>query len=254
VATDPASSSHVARRPGPAAHRAAAQVFVEDLEALELADDDVHHLTRVLRLRAGEPVIAADGRGGWRPTAFSAEGTVLEATGSVVTETRPSPPVVVGFVPVKGERPEWVVQKLTEVGVDRIVVLRSVRSVVRWQGERAALALDRLRRVAHDAAAQSRRAFIPEVEGIFDPDGLAAVVAPMALALAEPGAPPPTRATTAVAVGPEGGWDPEELAAVPGHVGLGPGILRAETAAMGAGILLCAFRDGVAGPPGGGSG
>jgi 16S rRNA (uracil1498-N3)-methyltransferase len=114
--------------------------------------------------------------------------------------------------------------------------------------------MDRLRRVSREAAAQSRRAWLPEVDGILDAAGLAALAAPAPLALAQPGAPPPAQVTTAVAVGPEGGWDPAELADFPRHVGLGPGILRAETAALGAGILLCAFRDGLAGPAGGAPG
>ena len=156
--------------------------------------------------------------------------------------------MVVGFVPVKGERPEWVVQKLTEAGVDRIVVMRSARSVVRWAGERGEHALDRLRRVAREAAAQSRRAWLPEVSGILDPAELAAALAPVPLALAQPGGGPPGVTTTAVAVGPEGGWDPGELETATERVGLGPGILRAETAAVGVGILLCALRDGLVGP------
>ena len=45
------------------------------------------------------------------------------------------PEVTVAFAPVKGDRPEWVVQKLVEIGVDRIVVLRSARSVVVWEGD-----------------------------------------------------------------------------------------------------------------------
>jgi 16S rRNA (uracil1498-N3)-methyltransferase len=228
-------------------------VFVDDLTALQPGDDDARHLGRVLRLRPGEAVIAADGRGRWRPAAYAGAGP-LEPTGPVVLDERPHPPVVVGFVPVKGERPEWVVQKLTEVGVDRIVVLRSARSVVRWNDARAAPVVDRLRRVAREAAAQSRRAWLPAVEGVLDLGALAALVAPGPLALAQPGASAPASATTAVAVGPEGGWDPAELAQVPRHVGLGPGILRAETAALGAGILLCALRDGLAGPAGGASG
>jgi len=74
---------------------------------------------------------------------------------------------------------------------------------------------------------------------------MAAWLAPAPLALAQPGGPPPGSAAAAVAVGPEGGWTPGELASVTGRVGLGPGILRAETAALGVGILLCAIRDGV---------
>jgi len=235
---------------GPAALRAAAQVFVDDLDVLALAPDDARHLARVLRLRAGEPVVAADGAGAWRPATFAAEDAPLGAAGPVRVQARPDPPVVVGFVPVKGERPEWVVQKLTELGVDHIVVLRSARSVVRWEGDRARSALRRLRRVAREAAAQSRRAWLPRLDGVLDLAGMAALLAPVPLALAEPGAEPPGPATTAVAVGPEGGWDPGELGTASGQVGLGGAILRAETAALGAGMLLCALRDGLVRPIG----
>ncbi|MGH9017339.1 MAG: RsmE family RNA methyltransferase, partial [Acidimicrobiales bacterium] len=152
------------------------------------------------------------------------------------------------FVPVKGDRPEWVAQKLTEIGVDRIVVLRSARAVVRWEGDRAERAVERLRRVAREAAAQSRRPTVPEVIGVLDLAGLAALVAPDPLVLAHPGGDPPSVTMPAMAVGPEGGWDDAELA--PGGysvVGLGPGILRAETAAMASGLLLCAMRNGLVG-------
>jgi 16S rRNA (uracil1498-N3)-methyltransferase len=54
--------------------------------------------------------------------------------------------------------------------------------------------------------------------------------------------------TPTVLVGPEGGWSDEELAAVPVKVGLGPHVLRAETAAMAAGVLLSAMRAGLAAP------
>ena len=67
------------------------------------------------------------------------------------------------FAPVKGERPEWVVQKLTELGIDRIVPLFSERSVVRWSGARGQATVERLRRVAREAAAQCRRVWLPEV-------------------------------------------------------------------------------------------
>jgi RsmE family RNA methyltransferase len=82
--------------------------------------------------------------------------------------------VAVGFVPVKGDRPEWVVQKLVEIGVDRIVVLRSARSVVVWEGTRARAAIARLSKVAVAAAAQSRRPWVAAVEGVFGIDELAA--------------------------------------------------------------------------------
>jgi 16S rRNA (uracil1498-N3)-methyltransferase len=231
-------------------------VYVDDLEQPDTLPEDAHHLTRVLRLRAGEAVVAADGRGRWRLCRYrgpvaEAGGRpveVLEADGPVTFVPRPVPTVTIGFVPVKGDRPEWVVQKLTELGVDRIAVLRSVRSVVRWDGDRGAKALDRLRRVTREAGAQSRTPWLPELTGILDLAGLAAVGAPDSLALAHPGGDPPSVAMPALAVGPEGGWDNSELVSAQfPAVGLGPGILRAETAAVASGLLLCALRNGLVG-------
>ena len=119
---------------------AAAMVFVADVDALETTTDQSHHLARVLRLRRGEVVAAADGAGNWRlcrycgPAAAGAgPSPLLEAAGPVASCAPPSPEVTVAFVPVKGDRPEWTVQKLTEAGVDRIAVLRSARGVVRWE-------------------------------------------------------------------------------------------------------------------------
>jgi 16S rRNA (uracil1498-N3)-methyltransferase len=239
----------------PALLDAAAQVFVDDIDALEVSPGDAHHLAQVLRLRPGEVVVAADGRGRWRACRFAGAaaggGPALHPDGPVVDSPRPAPEITVAFVPVKGERPEWAVQKLTEAGVDRIVVLRSDRAVVRWDGERADRAVERLRRVAHEAAAQSRRAWLPEVSGVRTLGDLAGLLAPVPLALAHPGGGPPSTRAPAVAVGPEGGWSEAETGAGYPSVGLGPTVLRAETATVAVGLLLCALREGLVGPPGG---
>jgi 16S rRNA (uracil1498-N3)-methyltransferase len=231
---------------GPAALRTASQVFVSDLDSLGVSASDAHHLSRVLRLRDGEAVIAGDGSGSWRLCRYVGEvsdsSRLLEANGPIVDEPRSDPEVCVGFVPVKGERPEWVVQKLTEVGVDRIVLLSSARAVVRWDTTRTKHVFERLRAVAREAAAQSRRAWIPELDGVLSLDELADGVEPGRLALAEPGGGPLEDDLTSVAVGPEGGWTEEELAGR-ALVGLGKGILRAETAAIAVGLRLTMSRD-----------
>lgn len=221
--------------------RAAAQVFVDDLAHPALDDDVSHHLARVLRLRPGEVVVAADGRGHWVPCRYDGR-RALEPAGEVVAERAPAPRLTVAFAPVKGERPEWVVQKLTELEIDCIVVLSTARAVVRWEGARADAALGRLRRVAVEAAAQSRRVWVPEIRGVLTLDALE----PSGLALAEPGGGPLGAAVTTVAVGPEGGWTSDELAGDGARqiVGLGPNVLRAETAAIAAGVLLGAQRAG----------
>ena len=212
-----------------------------------LAPDDRHHLERVLRLRAGEEITVSDGAGGRRRCRF---GPALEPVGDVERVPRPQPEVTVAFAVVKGQRPEWAVQKLTEVGVDRIVPLLTARSVVRWPSGEAGSQLARLRRVAREAAMQSRRVWLPTVAGVTPFEVMAAEAG---AALAQPGAGPPALAHPVVLIGPEGGWDHAELARAPALVGLGPSVLRTETAALVAGTLLCALRAGVVSPgdPGG---
>jgi 16S rRNA (uracil1498-N3)-methyltransferase len=233
---------------------AQAHVFVDDLDAPVVGPDDRHHLERVLRLRVGEAVSASDGRGGFRACTFAGEGGRLEPAGEVERTPALSPVLAVGFALVKGEKPEWIVQKLTECGVDRILPFVAERSVVRWDEAKAARNAERLQRVAVEAAMQSRRVWLPSVAPVRP---FAAVVAeggdgvvladadggPLSLSLSVDGSPP------VVLVGPEGGWSAGERAAARGRfVRFGPTILRAETAAVAAGVLLSALRAGAVRP------
>jgi 16S rRNA (uracil1498-N3)-methyltransferase len=224
---------------------AAAQVFVADPARPVLGAGDLHHLEKVLRLRRGEVVVASDGRGAWCLCRFGGGGVdgalALEPDAEVRREPPEEHPVTVAFAPAKGDRPEWVVQKLTELGVDRLVVLAADRSVVRWEGPRAERSVSRLERVAVEAAAQSRRVFVPEILG---PQSLRQLAEDsVGLALAERGGGPAPAALSLLAVGPEGGWSPGERALGLATVGLAEHVLRAETAAVAAAVVLCAGRS-----------
>lgn len=213
-------------------------VFVDDVERPELRDEDRHHLRRALRLRPGDPLIVSDGAGAARPVRF---GDELASDGEVTVTPRPSPALTVGLTPTKGDRPEWAVQKLTELSIDRIVVLHTERSVVRWE-DKVDHQLARLRRIAREAAMQSRRVWLPEVVGVdtlSDHPG-----AP----LADPGGRPPAAGDTILLCGPEGGWGDAERAEDRERVALGAAVLRAETAAVTAGALLAALREGLVRP------
>lgn len=241
--------------------RAAAFVYVDEPAAPALSSADAHHLQHVLRLRVGEAVAVGDGRGqvvlcrvisvapgasepardagGRRRSSAERRAFGLEPLAAPVQLAAPSPELCVAFALAKGERAEWTVQKLTEIGVDRLVPLITERSVVRVTGEDAKRRSERLRRVAREAGAQSRRPLLPEVS---EPMTLAEFVAsagePASLALAEPGSPYPNAGLHTIVIGPEGGWSERELATVRGRVGLGEGVLRTETAALVAGALL----------------
>lgn len=219
-------------------------MFVADVERPELSADDRHHLTRVLRLRPGDELTASDGAGRWRACVLGGTGA-LEPVGSVEAVAPPAPPIAVGFALTKGERPEWAVQKLTEAGVDRIVPFVAERSIVKWAPDRAAANVERWRRVAQEASSQCRRVWLPSV----DPVTAFADIVGGGAALADPHGSPPSLAHPFVLVGPEGGWSEVELEAADAagiaRISLGPHVLRAETAAMAAGVLLCALRGGL---------
>lgn len=224
---------------GPARVGAAAHAFVTDLDTPVLAPEDRHHLERVLRLRRGESLTVSDGRGGWRPCTFGAE---LAPAGEVQYDPPPVPPVTIAFALLKGERPELIVQKLTELGVDQIVPMVTARCVVRWDGDRSERHTERLRRVAREAAMQCRRSRLPTVGAV---EAFADVARRPGAALADDGGGPVTLERPVVLVGPEGGWAPEEAACGLPALGLGPHVLRSETAAIAAGALMIAKRAGL---------
>jgi len=217
-------------------------VFVDDLDDPRLDPDDRHHLERVLRVRPGDEITVSDGRGSWRPCRLAAQ---VEVVGPVVSTPAPAPDLTVAFALVKGERPELIVQKLTELGVDRIVAFASARSVVRWEPDRAARNIERLRRVAREAAMQSRRCRLPEIAPLAS---FADVIALPGAAACDRFGAAPSLAHPTLLVGPEGGWDDDERRRLPAVVGLGAQVLRADTAAIAAGVMLGALRDGLIAP------
>ncbi len=216
--------------------RSGPHAFVDDLDAPQLSPDDHHHLARSLRLRPGDPLTVSDGAGGWRRCRF---GDPLEIHGEIVRVERRAPTLTVGFALTKGQsRPELVVQKLTELGIDRVVPFRAERSVTRWDGEREAKRAQRLARIAREAAMQSRRVWLPEIGAATT---FADLASQPAAVRAERGGGPLTIAHTTVLIGPEGGWSEGERTRLD-EVDLSDHVLRAETAAIAAGVLMVRAR------------
>lgn len=220
---------------------AAAHVFVDDLDALALSDADAHHVFRVLRVRPGEAVTASDGAGRWR-LCRAVDGGV-EPDGDIVEVARPVPAITLAFALTKGDKPEWTVQKLTELGVDRIAPMTTAHVVVKWSPDKSARAQERFAEVARAAAMQARLAWLPEIAAVTTfADVVADVVSGPDVALAHPGGEAPSLARPTLLIGPEGGWSADELAAAPATVDLGDTNLRAETAAIAAAVRLASLR------------
>jgi 16S rRNA (uracil1498-N3)-methyltransferase len=219
-------------------------------DTVDVAGEDGRHLARVLRLRVGETVTVADGSGAWRAYRVGEVGGVavrLDATAAPEREPALRPALAVAFALTKGEKPELVVQKLTELGTDRIAPVVAERSVARPDPARAWAAVERWRRIAREAARQCRRARLPAVEELRP---LESLIGHPAIVVAERGGPgagalgSPPGGEVLVVVGPEGGLtgaEVEELAPW-ARLGLGPHVLRAETAALAAAAVLAAGR------------
>ena len=210
-----------------------------DVDRVVLASDEAHHLIHVLRLGPGAEVSLFDGRG------RAARAVVLRITdGEVALEildvepSKESPlSLTLAVAPPKGDRMSFLVQKLAELGVTRVIPLQADRAG-------APGPLERYRRIALEASKQSGRSQIPEIA---EPRKLAEVLNEKAfIAVAHPGAPPllrpPVGARIVALVGPEGGFCEDELALTRSRgatlFGLGPRTLRTETAAIAAATLF----------------
>lgn len=217
--------------------------------------DDYAYLFRARRLAVGDAVQVFDGAG------REAEARVAEvgptqavlAVGPVRAAPPRRPHVTVLQAVIKGERMDWCLEKLVEVGVDAIVPCQTERTIARVEPSKRAARRERHQAVAAAAARQCGRADLPAVEEIQPlATALAAVTAPRRL-VADPGGPALTAVdddgAVAILIGPEGGLAPGELAAAAAAgfapVSLGPTILRAETAGL---ILVAAVRLLASGP------
>ncbi|PJE09628.1 16S rRNA (uracil(1498)-N(3))-methyltransferase [Mycobacterium sp.] len=221
-----------------------------DVGALAVVDgDEGFHAATVRRIRPGEELVLGDGAGGLARCLVEHTGREgLRARVQTRWTREPgTPPVTVVQALPKSERSELAVELATEAGADAFVAWQAARCVATWEGARVDKGLRRWRAVARSAARQSRRAYIPPVDGVLSTKALTARVRAQVeaggtvLALHESAT--DRIADVAVAqtnsvmlvVGPEGGIAPEEIAALTGAgavtVRLGPTVLRTSTAA-----------------------
>lgn len=200
--------------------------------ALTIRGDEHHYLARVRRARAGDRIELVDGAGR-RAAATIARITdgVTELTVAEPETIAALPPFVRAVIPwIKGDRMDLCIEKLVEAGCDEIVIWPAARAVVKLDGDRLTARLAKLSAAAQAAARQCGRAQLPTVraDATLPASGLRLVLDPASDAALDA-----TGATEVTVIsGPEGGFTPDELAALAAwtSVGLGPRILRAETA------------------------
>jgi 16S rRNA (uracil1498-N3)-methyltransferase len=233
----------------------AALFLCDDLTAdeLELAGPEGRHAATVRRVRVGEAVDLADGRG------HRASCTVLAVGQDVVrlrvlsreTEPESAPRLVLVQALAKGDRGELAVELATELGVDEVVPWSAARCVVKWDGPRGEKALARWRSTAREAGKQSRRARHPVVRHWVSTEELLEQVARTPTLLLHEGAvtplasvPLPDSGDLLLVVGPEGGVTEREAAALTAAgavtVRLGTSVVRTSTAGAAAVAVVSA--------------
>ncbi len=217
--------------------------------AATLPDSAAGHLLRVLRLGVGDACVLFNGDGCDHHARIVAAGkrdaTVeIVATRAIANESPLR--IVLLQALARGEKMDWIVQKATELGVAGIAPVLSERGEVKLDGERADKRVAHWRSVAISACEQSGRARIPQIDA---PQPLSRALAQLSPESRRLALDPDADATSAsldlgaectvvIAIGPEGGWSPGDLALLRGAgftgLRLGPRVLRTETAGLAA--------------------
>ena len=211
------------------------RVYISPLAAGEMVvrGDEHHYLGRVRRARVGDAVELVDGQGSRAAATITAirESETVLSVGSVEEIAEPLPRITALIPWIKGDRMDTCLEKLVEVGVTDIIVWPAARAVVKLDGERRATRIAHHQSALQAAARQCGRAQIPTIRAV---DSLAAAIAGRTGVVLDPSVERgelPTSDTSIIS-GPEGGFATAELDALAGwtSIGLGPRVLRAETA------------------------
>jgi len=216
-------------------------------EGISLRSREARYILAVLRLGPGDEVMVFDGEGREYRSALTEdyEGGVYLSIQEELNPERESPlRITLGQGLLKGEKMKFVIQKATELGVDRIIPIVSSRSIPLVEGERETLRIERWRRIAQEAAKQCGRTVVPEVAPIHELGDVLSQDEGTGVILWEE-EPTPLREVIeeidpkggiTLLIGPEGGFSEGEVAKAQGSgflvAGLGQRILRAETASL----------------------
>ncbi|MEN6348518.1 MAG: 16S rRNA (uracil(1498)-N(3))-methyltransferase [Syntrophomonas sp.] len=222
------------------------------------------HIEKVLRLKPGDSVMVFDGLGTeYQVKLLKKESDMLLAEIEKKNDRQHTPAVNLTLVQgiAKGDKMDTIIQKAVEIGVKTIVPLQSEHTVVRIDGEKAGKKLQRWQAIAREACKQCRRNYIPEIKPVMDFQGLMFELSEKPVIMLYENE-EKTRLGTVLKdhkdrfeekgifllVGPEGGFSRQEVRLAQNHnvilAGLGPGILRTETAGLAAAsIILYEFGD-----------
>ncbi len=226
-------------------------------QVIDLPSDEAQHAARVLRLTSGTQVELFDGQGGLVLAALDVDAKGRRVAAKALSHRhvgRPPGVLTLATAMPKGPRADILVEQATQLGVNRVVWLTTVRSVATPDARK----LDRQRRAVREACKQCRRPYLMHVEG---PESLVSMIhqgvrsgesfvaMPGGSISAYPLKQGMPSSDITVFIGPEGGWDPDECEQFSREAvhawTFSEQILRVETAALAAAALIVTSRSGL---------
>ncbi|WHY84770.1 16S rRNA (uracil(1498)-N(3))-methyltransferase [Neobacillus novalis] len=228
-------------------HRANEDCFI-------IGEEDRHHIVKVMRMQIGDQIICVDPEGKQaicRLAEITDESVVADVVQwkEEISELPISITIASGLP--KGDKLEWIIQKGTELGAHQFFPFSAARSVVKWDEKKAAKKIERWQKIAKEAAEQSHRAMMPEIMNpmnfkallgksrgfdyklaAFEDESRNGEISVFSSTLKKMN----KGESLLLVFGPEGGLANEEVQQLKEHgfglCGLGPRILRTETAPL----------------------
>lgn len=212
---------------------------------VKLDDGDVHHLLHVMRAKIGDEIEVVSENKIYSCIVKSLSPLEIVVNYEIPTDSELPVELTLFFALAKGDKIDFVIQKATELGATRIVLLKTERCVVKFEEKNLDHKLERFKKIAKEASEQSHRTRIPEIIGAVDikniPSHLLADINLLAYEK-EAGSTKTIfdsveKKSISVMIGPEGGFSEEEVNRLINHsnfhlISLGKRILRTETAAV----------------------
>ena len=208
-----------------------------------LQDGDVHHLLHVMRARTGDEIEVVIDEKLYNAIVKSVSPLVIEINYEIPLDSELKNDVTLFFALAKGDKIDFVVQKATELGVVRIVLINTERCVVKYDSKDIAKKIDRFNKIAKEASEQSHRLKVPEIVGPVSLNEVDKYLCDINLLAYEKVAGKTDNIPTSykenqsisAMIGPEGGFSEKEVTLLENKgfqlISLGKRILRTETAA-----------------------
>lgn len=212
---------------------------------VSLNKDDEHHVLHVMRMKKGDEIEVVDHQKLFLCLIESVSPLTISVIHEIANDVEIKEDVTLLFALSKGDKNDLVIQKATELGVKKIALINTERTVVKYEQKDIAKKLERFNKIMKEASEQSHRLIVPELLGIFDLKNLPkSVFSDFNYVAYEKDAALTEEAfkglkkgrSVTVLIGPEGGFSPNEIEHLTNQgfmrTSLGKRILRAETAAI----------------------